>query len=68
MKVALSPIEFARRARRLYSKNEAVVDGDLRFTYEEFLNRCDQWSDALQKMGVKTVSYTHLTLPTILLV
>ena len=53
MKVALSPIEFARRARRLYSKNEAVVDGDLRFTYEEFLNRCDQWSDALQKMGVK---------------
>ena len=43
MKVALSPIEFARRARRLYSKNEAVVDGDLRYTYEEFLNRCDQW-------------------------
>ena len=37
MKVALSPIEFARRARRLYSKNEAVVDGDLRLNYEEFL-------------------------------
>ena len=53
MKVALSPLEFARRARRLYAKNEAVVDGDLRFTYEQFLNRCDQWSNALQKMGVE---------------
>ena len=53
MKVALSPIEFARRARRLYSKNEAVVDGDRRLNYEEFFNRCDRWSFALQNMGVK---------------
>ena len=53
MKVALSPLEFARRARRLYAKNEAVVDGDLRFTYEQFLNRCDQWSNALQKMELR---------------
>ena len=53
MKVALSPIEFARRARRLYSKNEAVVDGGLRLNYEQFFDRCDRWSSALQKMGVK---------------
>jgi fatty-acyl-CoA synthase len=53
MKVALSPIEFARRARRLYANKEAVVDGDIRFTYEEFLTRCDRWSSALQKMGTK---------------
>ena len=53
MKVALTPIEFANRARRLYAHNEAVVDGALRLTYKEFFNRCDRWSFALQKMGVK---------------
>ncbi len=52
MEVALSPIEFAHRARRLYSDREAVVDGDLRFTYREFLDRCDHWSSALQGLGV----------------
>ena len=52
MEIALSPMEFARRARRLYADKEAVVDGELRFTYTEFLNRCDQWSTALQLLGV----------------
>ena len=45
-------MEFARRARRLYPDREAVVDGDLRFTYAEFLERCDRWSSALQDLGV----------------
>jgi fatty-acyl-CoA synthase len=53
MKVALTPIEFARRARRLYAKREAVIDGDSRYTYEEFLERCDRWSASLQKMGIR---------------
>ena len=28
MEIALSPMEFARRARRLYADKEAVVDGE----------------------------------------
>ena len=52
MEVALSPMEFARRARRLYSDRDAVVDEDKRFTYAEFLERCDRWSAALQALGV----------------
>ena len=52
MEIALTPMEFARRARRLYGDKEAVVDGDKRFTYKEFLERCDRWSSALQAMGV----------------
>jgi len=52
MEIALTPMEFARRARRLYADREAVVDGDLRFTYAEFLDRCDRWSSALQELGV----------------
>lgn len=45
-------MEFARRAKRLYGSREAVVDGDQRFTYGQFLERCDRWSHALQSMGV----------------
>lgn len=52
MEVALTPMEFAKRARRLYADREAVVDGDLRLTFAEFLDRCDRWSTALQKLGV----------------
>jgi fatty-acyl-CoA synthase len=53
METPLTPLEFARRARKLYGKREGVVDGDLRLTYEEFFERCDRWSAALQGMGVK---------------
>ena len=53
MEVPLTPLEFARRARRLYPSREAVVDGDERFTYERFFERCDRWSAALQALGVR---------------
>jgi fatty-acyl-CoA synthase len=47
----LTPLEFARRTRRLHGWREAVVDGDLRLSYEEFFDRCDRWSAALQGLG-----------------
>ncbi|MEI6179900.1 MAG: AMP-binding protein, partial [Chloroflexales bacterium] len=53
MEIPLSPLEFTRRARRLYRDREAVVDGDLRLTYEQFFDRCDRWAAALQRLGVK---------------
>jgi fatty-acyl-CoA synthase len=37
MEIPLTPMEFARRARRLYANREAVVDGKLRLTYAQFL-------------------------------
>ncbi len=52
MEIPLTPMEFARRARRLYADREAVVDGDLRLTYGQFLARCDRRSSALQALGV----------------
>src|ERR1700681_453145 len=53
MELALTPLEFARRARRLYADREAVVDGDLRMTYAQFFDRCDRWSHVLQEqLGV----------------
>lgn len=53
MEIALSPMEFAQRARRLYPAKEAVVEGGKRFTYAEFLDRCDRWSAALQQLGIE---------------
>jgi fatty-acyl-CoA synthase len=52
MELALSPMEFARRARRLYADRLAVVDEDLRLSYAQFFDRCDRWSHALQQLGV----------------
>lgn len=53
MELPLSPLEFARRSRKLYAEREAVVDGDLRLTYAQFFERCDRYSSALQNLGIK---------------
>ena len=52
METPLTPLEFARRARKLYPDRVAVIDGDSRWTYAQFLDRCDRWSTALQKLGI----------------
>src|SRR5205085_8652742 len=52
METPLTPLDFARRARKLYGDREAVVDGELRLTYEQFLDRCDRWSSVLQTLGI----------------
>ena len=53
METPLTPLEFQRRARSLYPNREAVVDESTRLTYEQFFDRCDRWSAALQRLGVK---------------
>src|SRR6184192_1822863 len=52
METPLTPLEFARRARKLYPEQIAVIDGDSRWTYAQFLDRCDRWSAVLQRLGV----------------
>jgi fatty-acyl-CoA synthase len=49
----LTPLDFARRAGRLYGSREAVVDGDRRLTYEAFFERTRRWSAALAGLGVR---------------
>jgi fatty-acyl-CoA synthase len=53
METALTPLEFARRARKLYAGLEAVIDEDSTSTYAQFFERCDRWSAALQHFGVR---------------
>ena len=52
METPLTPLEFARRARKLYPDRVAVIDGDKSWTYAQFLDRCDRWSAVLQKLGI----------------
>jgi fatty-acyl-CoA synthase len=54
METPLSPLDLMRRTRRLYPNHEAVVDGELRLTYEQLFARCDRWSAAMQReLGVR---------------
>lgn len=53
MEIALTPLEFARRTRKLHPDREAVVDGELRLTYRQFFERCDRWSHVLQRLGIR---------------
>jgi fatty-acyl-CoA synthase len=52
METPLTPLEFSRRAAKLYGDREAVVDGGQRFSYAQFIERCNRWSAALVKLGV----------------
>src|SRR5438045_1592224 len=52
METPLTPLEFARRARKLYLEQIAVIDGESRWSYARFLDRCDRWSAVLQRLGV----------------
>jgi fatty-acyl-CoA synthase len=53
METALTPLEFARRARKLYGGLDAVIDENSTYTYTQFFERCDRWSAALQHFGVR---------------
>ncbi|MGZ5553273.1 MAG: AMP-binding protein, partial [Chthoniobacterales bacterium] len=53
METPLTPLEFARRARKLYPERVAVVDGNSSWTYAQFIDRCDRWSAVLQQLGIR---------------
>ena len=52
METPLTPLEFARRARKLYPDRVGVIDGDSSWTYGQFFDRCDRWSSVLQELGI----------------
>ena len=48
---ALTPTSFLLRSGRVYADRIAVIDGEQRFSYAEFLERCLRLGGALHKMG-----------------
>ncbi|MBE9539224.1 MAG: long-chain-fatty-acid--CoA ligase [Proteobacteria bacterium] len=53
MEVALLVDDFLRRPALLYPDKTAIVDGEKRFTYQDFQNRVNQFSHALIAKGVR---------------
>src|ERR1044071_26130 len=52
MNLTLTPVRFLERARALFGKKVGIVDGDVRLTYSEYADRCNQLSNALAALGV----------------
>ena len=49
---ALTPTSFLVRSGRVYADRCAVIDGERRFNYAEFLERCLRIAGALRSMGI----------------
>src|SRR4030095_10492655 len=54
METPLTPLDFARRARKLYPQHIPVIEGESHWSYAQFLDRCDRWSAVLQKLGIRS--------------
>ena len=49
MELPLTPLDLLARARRLFPDRVGVIDGDARWTYGAFAERCDRLAHALQR-------------------
>ncbi|HEX3538159.1 MAG TPA: acyl-CoA synthetase [Stellaceae bacterium] len=49
---ALTPLNFLTRSAAIYPDKLAVIDGERRFTYREFGERCRRFADALRRRGI----------------
>ena len=59
----LTPTAFLLRSGRVYADRTAVIDGDRRFTYGEFLERCLRLAGALRGMGLAEGSRVAVLAP-----
>jgi fatty-acyl-CoA synthase len=50
---ALTPLGFLARAAAIYPQKLAVIDGERRFTYRQFDERCRRFADALRRRGIR---------------
>ena len=48
----LTPTAFLERSGRVFADRPAIADGDLRFSYAEFLDRCRRLTGLLADLGV----------------
>lgn len=54
MEMPLTPLDFLSRARRLFPERVGVIDGDQRFTYAAYADRCDRQAAMLvTDLGVR---------------
>ncbi|MFN8508622.1 MAG: long-chain-fatty-acid--CoA ligase [Dehalococcoidia bacterium] len=53
MEVPLLLNDFLRRAAKLYPNKTAIIDGDARYSYAEYQQRCNQLGHALLSLGIE---------------
>ena len=53
MEVPLLLNDFLRRAAKLYPNKTAIIDGDERYTYGRYQERCNQLGHVLLSLGVQ---------------
>ncbi|MGE5596225.1 MAG: long-chain-fatty-acid--CoA ligase [Hyphomicrobiales bacterium] len=53
MEVPLLVNDFLRRAAKLYPNKTAIVDGERRYTYRDYEQRCNQLGHALLNLGIQ---------------
>src|SRR6476469_5974820 len=53
MELPLTPLDLLARARRLFPARVGVIEGDGRWTYEEYAARCHRQAHALRSLGVQ---------------
>jgi len=51
--VPLNEYDFLKRALVAHSNKEAIVCGDARFTYRQFGERVNRWSNAMSSLGIQ---------------
>ena len=66
--VPLTPLSFLTRTADLHPSRTAVIYGERHYNWADVEERTTRLASALANAGIGPVSYTHLTLPTILLV
>lgn len=63
--VALSPLRYLERAAHIYPHQDAIVHGSRHISWREKYNRCRQFADKLQKLGIGKNDTVSALLPNV---
>ncbi|WP_216937571.1 MULTISPECIES: acyl-CoA synthetase [unclassified Acinetobacter] len=63
--VALSPLRYLDRAAYIYPNQNAIIYGKRRITWREKYNRCRQFANQLQKLGIGKNDTVSVLLPNV---
>lgn len=63
--VALSPLRYLERAAYIYPHQAAIIHGTRRISWHETYQRCRQFADQLQKLGIQKNDTVSALLPNV---
>ena len=63
--VALSPLRYLERAAYIYPHQAAIIHGSRQISWRETYQRCRQFADQLQKLGIQKNDTVSVLLPNV---